>query len=128
MISKIKQFDVVYVDFGKNMVGSEQGGKRPAIIIQNDVGNHYSNTTIVIPLSTKIKNMYQPTHMLIKKESDKGLDCDSIALGECVRQISKERIEKVMGKISKIHEKQLLIKIYLANIGNNFLGEKMNHY
>lgn len=64
---KFEKFDIVMVDFGDNTIGSEQGGKRPAIIVQNDIGNHFAATTIVIPFSTKLKKINQPTHTLIKK-------------------------------------------------------------
>lgn len=128
MVNDIKQYDVVFIDLGTNMVGSEQGGKRPAIIIQNDIGNYYSNTTIVIPLSTKIKHVYQPTHTLIKGGDSKPLSYDSIALGECVRQISKKRIIKVMGHITDTYERKMLVKIYFANVGKDSLDWKAKHY
>ena len=56
MDNNFKRYDVVLVNFGKNTIDSEQAGTRPAVIIQNDTGNYYSKTTIVMPLSSKIKN------------------------------------------------------------------------
>ena len=62
----LKRFDVVLVDFGHDVIGSEQGGVRPALVIQNDIGNLHSDTTIVMPFTSKKKNLYQPTHTLLK--------------------------------------------------------------
>lgn len=52
MKNGLKRFDIVLVDFGENTIDSEQGGIRPAIIIQNDIGNLHSSTTLVMPLSS----------------------------------------------------------------------------
>ena len=99
---KFEKFDIVMVDFGDNTIGSEQGGKRPAIIVQNDIGNHFAATTIVIPFSTKLKKINQPTHTLIKKGRD------SIVLCECIRNISELRIEKYLGKITSMDDKRAI--------------------
>lgn len=78
---KIKRFDIVQADLS-GTVGSEQGGVRPVLIIQNDIGNLHSPTTIVIPFSTKVfKNPNQSTHTLIRSSADTGLKEDSILLG-----------------------------------------------
>lgn len=117
MTRELKRFDIVLVDFGDNVIDSEQGGIRPAIVIQNDVGNLYSTTTIVMPFSTKIKNIKQPTHTLILRGTEKGLKENSIVLGECLRQISKRRIKKYLGKISDPLEKKEIKRVYDANFG-----------
>lgn len=105
---KFEKFDIVMVDFGDNTIGSEQGGKRPAIIVQNDIGNHFAATTIVIPFSTKLKKINQPTHTLIKKGRGTGLVKDSIVLCECIRNISELRIEKYLGKITSMDDKRAI--------------------
>ncbi|MBC5688150.1 type II toxin-antitoxin system PemK/MazF family toxin [Mediterraneibacter sp. NSJ-55] len=115
MKQTLKQYDVVIVDFGKDVIDSEQGGKRPAVIIQNNIGNLYSPTTLVMPLSTKNKNPNQPTHTLIRKDNDNKLDRDSIVLGECLRQISKKRILKHIGYISDYSNQKNIKKVYDAN-------------
>lgn len=113
---KYKKYDVVLVDFGANTIGSEQGGVRQAVVIQNDVGNMHSNTTIVMPFTTKIKNVRQPTHSLFKAENNgTGLKFDSILLGECMRQVSEDRIIRPMGKITKEEDKLAIKKVYFAN-------------
>lgn len=113
----LKRFDVVLVDFGSDVIGSEQGGIRPALIIQNDVGNLHSDTTIVMPCTSKKKNLNQPTHTLLKKSRESGLTVNSVLLGECIRQISKERVKKYLGCISDQKEKQEIRRVYIANMG-----------
>lgn len=117
MKKDLKRFDVILVNFGNDVIDSEQGGIRPAIITQNDTGNLYSSTTIVMPVSSKIKNINQPTHTLLKKDGQKGLVCDSIVLGECLRQISEKRIIKYLGSVSCKIERQEIKRVYDANFG-----------
>lgn len=113
----LKRFDVVLVDFGHDVIGSEQGGVRPALVIQNDIGNLHSDTTIVMPFTSKKKNLYQPTHTLLKRSRKSGLTTDSVLLGECIRQISKERVKKYLGSISDPKEKNEIRRVYIANMG-----------
>ncbi len=117
MKQSFKRFDIVLVDFGLNVIDSEQGGIRPAVIIQNDIGYLYSSTAIVMPLTKQIKNLNQPTHTLIEKGIDKGLVEDSMVLGECMRQISEKRIIKYLGCISDGKEKKEIKRVYDANFG-----------
>lgn len=71
---EFKQYDVVMVDLPEVESGSnKQSGSRPAVIIQNDVGNKFSPTLLVIPLTTRIKALNQPTHALIQKDAWNGL-------------------------------------------------------
>lgn len=112
-----KRYDVVLVDFGKEFMDSEQSGVRPAIIIQNDTGNFFSKSTIVLPVTTKHKNLNQPTHTLLKRGRSKGLVEDSMVLGECVRQVSEKRIINFLGKITDKNEQQEIKRVYLANFG-----------
>ena len=115
---EINTFDIVKVDFGEANFAGEQGGVRPAVVIQNYYGNLYSDTTIVIPFTTKIKHIHQPTHSFFyKDEKGKGLTTDSMLLGECVRQVSKQRIIQRLGVITKIQEKKKVKAVYDANFG-----------
>lgn len=82
MVKQLKQYDVVLVDFGSN-IDSEQSGKRPSVVIQNDTGNFFSPTTLVIPLTTSLKHMEQPTHALIAKGHGGSLYYSAKALKEC---------------------------------------------
>lgn len=112
-----KRYDIVQADLS-GAVGSEQGGIRPVLIIQNDIGNLYSTTTIVMPFSTKIyKNSNQPTHTLIRKSADTGLREDSILLGEQMRVISNQRIKKKIGTVTDKNEREEIRRVYVANFG-----------
>lgn len=112
---RYKKYDVVLVDFGTNTVGSEQGGVRCAVVVQNDVGNKHSKTTIVMPFTTKIKNPHQPTHFLFYAKNGNGLRYDSMLLGECMRQVSEDRIIRPLGQITAEEEKNAIKSVYLAN-------------
>ena len=113
---KLKRYDIVQADLS-GAVGSEQGGIRPVLIIQNNKGNLYSTTTIVMPFSTQIKNLKQPTHTLIKKSASTGLKRDSILLGEQVRAISSQRIIKRIGAVTDEKERKQIRRVYEANFG-----------
>ena len=110
-----KKYDIVLVNFGDNYVGSEQGGIRPAIIVQNDMGNHFSGSTIVLPITSKIKKLDQPTHTLLTKNENNGLTEDSMVLGECMRQISKKRIIKYIGSVYSKTDRENIKKVFFAN-------------
>lgn len=85
----IKRGEVYYADLSP-VVGSEQGGVRPVLILQNNVGNKYSPTVIVAAITNKIDKSRVPTHVAIGK--DKGLTDDSVALLEQIRTIDKQRL------------------------------------
>ena len=85
----IKRGEVYYADLSP-VVGSEQGGVRPVLILQNNVGNKYSPTVIVAAITRKIDKSRVPTHVAIGK--DKGLTDDSVALLEQIRTIDKQRL------------------------------------
>ncbi len=114
---EVKRYDIVQADLA-GTVGSEQGGIRPVLIIQNDIGNLHSPTTIVMPFSTKVfKNPNQPTHTLIRKSADTGLKMDSILLGEQMRVISNKRIKRKIGAVTDEKEKEEIRRVYNANFG-----------
>lgn len=90
--------ELYYADLGIG-VGSEQNGYRPVVIIQNDVGNRYSPTTIVAAISTQIKSKAKlPTHFSVSPAC--GLAQSSIIMLEQIRTIDKARLEKYIGKLS----------------------------
>lgn len=114
---KIRRYDIVQADLS-GAVGSEQGGVRPVLIIQNDIGNLHSPTTIVMPFSSKVfKSPKQSTHTLIKKSADTGLKADSILLGEQMRVISSQRIKKKIGHVTDEAERKEIRRVYEANFG-----------
>lgn len=112
---ELKKYDIVQANLS-GTIGSEQSGRRPVVIIQNGIGNRYSTTYIVMPLSSKAnKKPNQPTHTLIKKSADTGLREDSILLGEQMRTISELRIERKIGTVTDEHEKGEIERVYFAN-------------
>jgi len=95
-IFNIRRGDIIYADFDP-VVGSEQGGKRPALVVQNDIGNKYSPTIIVVPLTQQPKKDL-PTHVVIPKSNV--LCGDSFILMEQVRTLDRSRVSKYIGHIS----------------------------
>jgi len=81
------------------VVGSEQGGIRPVIIIQNDVGNRYSPTVIVSAITSQINKAKLPTHVEISSE-EYGLNKDSVVLLEQVRTLDKRRLKEKIGHMT----------------------------
>lgn len=80
------------------VVGSEQGGLRPVLVIQNNTGNRYSPTVIVLALTSQIQKARLPTHVLIPAEGH-GLEKDSVALAEQIRTIDKRRLRDKIGSL-----------------------------
>lgn len=97
--STIKQGEIYYADLSGSKY-SEQGSIRPVLVIQNDVGNKYSPTTIIVPLTTEIKKVNMPTHTVVSKAGT-GLKYDSMALCEQVRTIDKRRLKERIGCTNK---------------------------
>jgi mRNA interferase MazF len=79
--------------------GSEQGGVRPVLVVQNDDGNYHCPTLIIAPLTTKLKKLNQPTHYFIKEAQ--GLYAPSVVELEQIATIDKRRVKRYLGKISK---------------------------
>ena len=112
----MKMFDIYYADLSKNTVNSEQGGIRPVIVIQNDIGNKYSPTLIVIPITSEIKKENMPTHCILHRSIKNGLKVDSMVLAEQIRVIDKSRILDYIGYLDNTNEQNNVINSYLANI------------
>lgn len=93
----IKKGQIYYADLSGNY-GSEQGGMRPVLIIQNDVGNKYSPTTIIVPITSRSKSDL-PTHLCLKS-GECGLIKDSIVLFEQPRTIDKARLGSYIGSLT----------------------------
>lgn len=89
-VKEIKRGDIFYADLSP-VVGSEQGGQRPVLIIQNDVGNHFSTTVIVAPITTHLQKKSLPTHVRLTKELS-GIPRNSVILLEQIRTIDKQRL------------------------------------
>lgn len=94
----IKRGEIYYADLSP-VVGSEQGGVRPVLIIQNDVGNRYSPTVIAAAITSKTDKNKLPTHISIEAR-DCGLYKDSVVLLEQVRTLDKRRLREKMGSVN----------------------------
>ena len=79
--------------------GSEQGGTRPVLVLQNNDGNYYCPTLIVAPITTKLKKLNMPTHCCFEKV--RGLDEPSMVSLEQIKTIDKCRVEKYLGKMTR---------------------------
>lgn len=94
----IKRGDVFYADLSP-VVGSEQGGVRPVLVIQNDIGNKYS-PTIIAAITSQINKAKLPTHVEITGQ-EYGLPKDSVILLEQIRTIDKKRLREKIGRFDK---------------------------
>ena len=115
-MDELKMFDVIYVDFPDNKIGSEQSGIHPYIIIQNNVGNKHCPTVLGMSLTSVLKKEYMPTHCIIHKTTENGLKHDSMLLGETLTQISKERIINKIGSITDEKTKNEILTVFFANV------------
>lgn len=97
MKTDIKRGEIYYADLSP-VVGSEQGGSRPVIILQNDKGNLHSNTTIVAAITGELDKAHLPTHVIFTAD---GMKKKSMALLEQIRTIDKSRLGRYVGKVDK---------------------------
>ena len=95
----IKRGDIYYADLSP-VIGSEQGGVRPVLIVQNDIGNRYSPTVIAAAITSKMSKTRLPTHIdIIGCAEEFGLAKDSVILLEQIRTLDKKRLKEKMGHI-----------------------------
>ncbi len=95
----VKRGDIYYADLSP-VVGSEQGGLRPVLIIQNDVGNRYSPTVIAAAITSRMSKTKLPTHIDIYADKV-GLAKDSVVLLEQIRTLDKRRLKEKMGHLDE---------------------------
>ncbi len=96
----VKRGDIFYADLSP-VVGSEQGGIRPVLVVQNDVGNKYSPTVIAAAITSRINKAKLPTHIEIEA-AQYGLQKDSVVLLEQIRTIDKKRLREKIGRLDEI--------------------------
>lgn len=89
--------EIYYADLSP-VVGSEQGGYRPVLVLQNNKGNKFSTTIIVAPISSKMTKNPLPTHVVVEKEC---LEKKSVVLLEQIRTIDKQRVREKVGEVDK---------------------------
>lgn len=123
-MNTISKGDIYYASLDP-IVGSEQNGTRPVVIIQNDIGNKYSPTVLVAPLTSRVKSKpHLPTHVLVKSEHIKH---NSIVLLEQIRVLDKSRLISYVDSLTKEEIKKLDISIIKSfNISKeSFIYEKL---
>ena len=96
----VKRGDIFYADLSP-VIGSEQGGIRPVLVVQNDVGNKYSPTVIAAAITSKINKAKLPTQIEIDAK-EYGLSRDSVILLEQVRTIDKQRLREKIGRLNEM--------------------------
>ena len=95
----VKRGDIFYADLSP-VVGSEQGGVRPVLVVQNDIGNKYSPTIIVAAVTSQINKAKMPTHIELSA-NEYGLSKDSVVLMEQIRTIDKKRLKEKIGHMDE---------------------------
>lgn len=100
--TEVKRGYIFFADLSP-VVGSEQGGMRPVLVIQNDVGNKYSPTVIVAAITSHIEKAKLPTHVEVNAK-EYGLEKDSVILLEQIRTIDKQRLQE---KLTELDERAM---------------------
>jgi mRNA interferase MazF len=95
----VKKGEIYFADLSP-VIGSEQGGVRPVLVVQNDIGNKYSPTIIVAAVTSQINKAKLPTHVEIGALGH-GLNKDSVVLMEQLRTIDKKRLKEKIGKVDQ---------------------------
>lgn len=117
MEKNIKRGDIFYAELNP-IIGSEQGGTRPVLIISNDTGNRYSPTVIVAAITSRKSKNNLPTHFYL--DSIEGLPANSIILLEQIRTIDKQRLRERLTQLDECYMEEittpLLISIGLKNV------------
>ncbi len=117
----IKRGDIYYADLSP-VVGSEQGGIRPVLIVQNDVGNKFSPTVIAAAITSQQTKAHLPTHIQLYAQNS-GLAKDSVVLLEQVRTIDKKRLKEKMGTLDDDSMQRVNAAISVSlGLGNQFVG------
>lgn len=96
-MKQVKRGEIYYADLSP-VVGSEQDGTRPVLVIQNDTGNKFSPTTIVAAITSKSDKAKLPTHVVVHAD---GLEMESVVLLEQIRTIDKQRLIRYSGRLDK---------------------------
>lgn len=117
-MKEIKRNEIYYAELNP-VVGSEQGGLRPVLILQNDTGNKHSPTTIVAAITSRQNKSKLPTHINVQAV---GLPKDSIVLVEQIRTIDKSRLAEYIGRADK-HTMETIDRAIVVSFGIRYLEE-----
>ena len=115
----VKRGDIYYADLSP-VVGSEQGGLRPVLIIQNDIGNRYSPTVIAAAITSRMEKNKLPTHIEVYA-ARVGLPRDSVILLEQIRTLDKRRLRERIGHLNE-NEMQRVNEAISVSFGLSFPG------
>lgn len=114
----IKRGEIYFAQLNP-VIGSEQGGIRPVLVVQNDIGNQYSPTTIILAITSQINKAKLPTHVELKADQY-GIERDSVILTEQIRTIDKTRLKQRIAVLNdetmKKVEQALAISLALHEI------------
>ena len=110
----MKRGDIYYADLSP-VIGSEQGGLRPILIVQNDIGNRYSPTIIAAAITSKLTKAKLPTHIELSKE-EYNLEKDSVVLLEQIRTLDKSRLKEKVSSLTDA-KMQEVNKAMLISLG-----------
>lgn len=113
----IKRGEIYFAQLNP-VIGSEQGGIRPVLVVQNDIGNQYSPTTIILAITSQINKAKLPTHVELKAKTY-GMERDSVILAEQIRTIDKTRLKQ---RIAILNE-ETMNKVNQALAISLFLNE-----
>ena len=117
----IKRGELYYADLSP-VVGSEQGGVRPILIVQNDTGNKYSPTIIAAAVTSKLSKAKLPTHIELSA-NEFGLNKDSVILLEQIRTLDKRRLKERIGELSTSTMKKVNVALLISlGFGDNLNG------
>ena len=117
----IKRGELYYADLSP-VVGSEQGGVRPVLIVQNDTGNKYSPTIIAAAITSQLNKAKLPTHIEISAR-DFGLAKDSVILLEQIRTLDKKRLKERIGELTPITMKKVNVALLISlGFGDKLTG------
>lgn len=122
-MSKYDKYDVVLAEL-PDRNGSTQSGLRPCVNMQNNLGNKFSPTLIVLPLTKRIKNIEQPTHLLIESDDVNGLNITSMLLAEQITTVDKNKVKKI-GKITDRNLQKGIFKCYIYAAAYGDLDEDL---
>lgn len=109
---EVNRGDIYYADLSP-VVGSEQGGTRPVLVVQNNVGNKYSPTVIIAAITSQLDKAKLPTHIELKKEKY-NLVKDSVVLLEQIRTLDKRRLKEHVGNVDELTMQRVDVAIMIS--------------
>lgn len=109
---EINRGDIFYADLSP-VVGSEQGGVRPVLVVQNDVGNKYSPTVIIAAITSRLSKAKLPTHIELSRDVFQ-LPKDSVVLLEQIRTLDKRRLQEKLGSIDSLTMQKVDVAIMIS--------------